>query len=185
MKLKHIYFIFRQGCYLLKKKYNDFLFKKKLMLEKNIFIGPNVTIDTEYPWLISIGKNCYLTKGVVILTHDASIKLHTGYSKLGKVTIGENTFVGMNSIILPNVSIGDNCIIGAGSVVTHNIPNYCVATGNPAKVISSTLEVVNKHKQKMSLSPKYEAGWTIRTGITTKKKDIMNEELKESIGYII
>lgn len=50
--------------------------------------------------------------------------------------IGEGTFVGMHSTILPNVTIGKGCVIGAGSVVTHDVPDYSIVAGSPARVIS-------------------------------------------------
>jgi len=185
MKTKIHFGIFSMIFYFLKKRANDLILKNKLMFEKNVFVGLNVVLDPEYPWLISIGKNSRLAKGVVILAHDGSTKLHTGYSKIGRVVIGEDTFIGINSIILPHVNIGNNVIIGAGSVVTSDIPDNCVAAGNPAKVICSTSEIIEKHKQKMLLSPIYENGWTSRTGITEKQKEKMNEDLKQTMGYII
>jgi acetyltransferase-like isoleucine patch superfamily enzyme len=54
----------------------------------------------------------------------------TGYSKLGKGSV-----LYSNAVILPNVTVGENCVIGAGSVVTKDIPDNCVAWGNPAKVV--------------------------------------------------
>lgn len=50
-------------------------------------------------------------------------------------TIGKNVNVGANVCIIGNISIGDNVIIGAGSVVINDIPSFCIAAGNPAKVI--------------------------------------------------
>ena len=55
--------------------------------------------------------------------------------KKNGVVIGEYTLVGMNSIILKGVHIGNHCVIGAGSVVVSDIPNDCVAAGNPCKII--------------------------------------------------
>ena len=52
------------------------------------------------------------------------------------VRIGPGTFIGMHSVILPNVTIGRGCVIGAGSVVRSSIPDYCTAAGAPARVIS-------------------------------------------------
>ena len=69
------------------------------------------------------------------MCHDASTKRVLGYTKIGRVTIGNNVFIGANTIILPNLRIGDDCVIGANSVVTHDIPDYSVAVGAPAKVI--------------------------------------------------
>ena len=51
------------------------------------------------------------------------------------VSIGNNVWIGMNSIVMRGVTIGDNTIIGANSVVTKDIPANCIAAGNPCKVI--------------------------------------------------
>ena len=51
------------------------------------------------------------------------------------VKIGDNVWIGMNSIIMRGVTIGDNSIIGAGSIVTKNIPSNVIAAGSPCKVI--------------------------------------------------
>lgn len=62
----------------------------------------------------------------------------------GKVVIGDNVFVGMNSIICRNVNIGNNVIIGAGSVVTKNCDANSIYAGNPAKKIGSVEEFIEK-----------------------------------------
>lgn len=85
-----------------------------------------VTIDTTRPWLIEIGKDVQITKGVKILTHGYDWStLKAVYGEIcgssGKVVIGDNCFIGMNSIILKNTVIGNNCIIGAGSVLTGKV----------------------------------------------------------------
>ncbi|MFM0505051.1 acyltransferase [Paraburkholderia caffeinilytica] len=51
------------------------------------------------------------------------------------VRIGQGTFIGAHSVILPDVEIGRGCVIGAGSVVSHSLPDYCVAAGSPARVL--------------------------------------------------
>lgn len=56
------------------------------------------------------------------------------------VEIGDNCWIGGNTVILPGVHIGDNCVIGAGSVVTKDIPDWSVAAGNPCKVIRKITE---------------------------------------------
>jgi maltose O-acetyltransferase len=59
----------------------------------------------------------------------------------GKViTIGDNVWIGGSSVICPGVNIGNNVVIGAGSVVTKDIPDWCVAAGNPCKVIRMITE---------------------------------------------
>lgn len=56
------------------------------------------------------------------------------------VTIGDNVFVGCNSIILKGTEIGDNCVVGAGSVVSGKFPANVVIAGNPAKVIREVIQ---------------------------------------------
>ena len=53
------------------------------------------------------------------------------------VSIGEGSYIGINTVIVGNVKIGKHCIVGANSVVTRNIPDYCLAVGSPAKVIKT------------------------------------------------
>ncbi len=61
------------------------------------------------------------------------------YSK-GPVVIGKYVSIGEGCAIMPGVTIGDHAVIGANSVVTKDIPPYCVAAGNPAKVIKNMSE---------------------------------------------
>lgn len=102
-----------------------------------------VLIDITRPWLIDIGKNVQITRDVKILTHGydwATLKAVYGEinGSSGKVTIGDNCFIGMNTVILKGTKIGDNVIIGAGSVVTGGeYPSNSVIAGNPARVICS------------------------------------------------
>ena len=79
---------------------------------------------------------------VVILTHthkiaDITIPMGLQGSEVKPVTIGNDVWIGMRSIIMPGVTIGEGAVIGAGSVVTKNIPPYSIAVGTPAKVIKT------------------------------------------------
>lgn len=109
--------------------------------EHTIFYNPGKTvIDTSRPALLKIGDYCKITSGVIILTHDYSRSvLRRAYGDIigegRKTIIGDNVFIGMNSIILMGTKIGSNVIIGAGSVVSGNIPDNVVIAGNPAKKI--------------------------------------------------
>lgn len=114
-----------------------------------IYNPRNTIIDEQYPWLISIGNNVRITDGCRILSHgfDWSVaKTFYGHvlGVANRIIIGNNVFIGMNTIVLGNVTIGDNVIIGAGTIVNKDIPNNCVAVGNPVKVISSLDEYYKK-----------------------------------------
>lgn len=49
--------------------------------------------------------------------------------------VGHDVWIGHNATIMPGVKIGSGAIIGAGAIVTKNVPDYCIAAGNPAKII--------------------------------------------------
>ncbi len=120
-------------------------------------VGENVdilssSIDMGEPYLLHIGNNVTIT-GVKILTHDASLKKNIGYSKTGKVHIGNEVFIGWGSIILPNTVIGNRVIIGAGCVVARDIPSNSVVIGNPCKIICSYDEYVQKNRKLMEEYP--------------------------------
>lgn len=107
-----------------------------------IYSPKNSLIDVTRPWMIEIGDDVKITHGVIILTHGFDWSVLKGVygdvlGSCGKVTIGNNVFIGMNSVILKGVTIGNNVIIGAGSLVNKDIPDNCVVAGNPAKVIMS------------------------------------------------
>jgi maltose O-acetyltransferase len=106
---------------------------------------------------IYIGKNCVLT-GCIILAHDASTNKYLGLkygepSITQKVFIEDDCFIGYRSIILMGVRIGKGSIVGAGAVVTHDVPSNSVVAGNPAKVICSVGELVQKRVQQIVKNP--------------------------------
>ena len=109
-------------------------------------IGNNcrIYIDTfgSEPYLVKIGNHCTITNGVKFITHDGGCWIFReeipDLNKFGKIEIEDNCFIGLDSIIMPNVKIGRNSIIGAGAVVTKDVPPESIAIGIPARVIGST-----------------------------------------------
>ena len=117
------------------------------------FIDPKTTlVDETRPWMISIGKSCCITAGVTILTHDygwSVLKAVYGdvIGSVGKVSIGDNVYIGMHSTILGGgVNIGNNVIIGANTLVSKDIPDNVVVAGNPARVVRSLEDYYHKRK---------------------------------------
>ena len=135
--------------------YINFLKSKGAAIGVGVKIfSPNHTfIDELFPFMLSIGDNVNITSGVHILNHDYSwavlkSKYNTVLGGVGSVSIGNNVFIGVNSIILMNSEIGDNVIVGAGSVVHGKIPSNCVVAGSPAKVVCSIEEFFEKRKKR-------------------------------------
>lgn len=112
------------------------------------------------PYLVEIRNHVEITSGCQFVTHDGAVwtlRVEPELAKIdkfGKITVGNNVFIGINSTILPGVTIGDNCIVGAGSLVTKDIPSGEVWGGVPAHFIS-TLE---EYRRKAILRADYTKG---------------------------
>jgi acetyltransferase-like isoleucine patch superfamily enzyme len=129
--------------------------------------------------LIELGDNVVIAKKTKLITHEGAVTVfhreNPHLDLFGRITIGNNTFIGMNCIILPKTKIGNNCIIGAGAVVRGNIPDNSVVIGNPAKVIMST----EQYRQKVFSNPSlYEYKKLSEEG----KKKILLEKLMNNNG---
>ncbi len=61
--------------------------------------------------------------------------LNEKYTRRAPIVIGDDCFIGMNSIILKGTTLGNNVIVGAGSVVHGSFPDNCIIAGNPAKIV--------------------------------------------------
>ena len=155
-----------------------------LQVGKNFKRLNGVILDPSHCWLIEIGDNVTMAPRVHILCHDASTKSFLNYTKIGRVTIGNNVFLGAESVVLPGVHIGDNVIIGANSTVTHDIPEHSVALGSPARVICSLEDYISKERSCMENAPCYGEDYTLRGNVSIEKRLQQKSELDGKIGYI-
>ena len=143
-----------------------------------------VILDPSHCWLIEIGDDVTLAPRVHILGHDASTKKFLGYTKIGRVSIGDNVFIGAESVVLPGVTIGNNVIVGANSTVTHNVPDNTVVAGSPARVLCTLDEYLNKERNQMESAPVYGEDFTLRQNVSMEKRAQQKAELDGKIGYI-
>ena len=148
--------------------YISFLRKKGVEIGNGCVIySPNHTeIDIQRPHMLKIGNYVKITSGVTILTHDYSRSVLCNMRQYGNVgeaantVIGNNVFVGINSIILMGAHIGNNTIVGAGSVVSGEFEDNVVIAGNPAKVVCSLESFYEKRKSKeISAAKEYVTLW--------------------------
>ncbi|GAB4338076.1 MAG: hypothetical protein Kow0089_09750 [Desulfobulbaceae bacterium] len=116
-------------------------FTSRVFYHKNIMVGNwcppgmNSACYIQARNGIVIGHNFRMGPGCGLISagHDPSD--YDRHEPADPIVIGDNVWVGMNSVILPGVRIGSNVIIGAGSVVTSDIPSDSIAAGNPCRVI--------------------------------------------------
>lgn len=129
-----------------KETLNKYLRKKGMTIGKGSKTASQ--LKTAEPYLITIGDNVTISHGVDFITHDNSVCKIFGVSHdlYGKITIGNNCFIGAHAIVMYGCSIADNVIVGAGSVVTKSITkSNVIVAGNPAKIIGTW----DKYEQKV------------------------------------
>lgn len=146
--------------------------RRNVKIGKATYLSPNTVIESN----VVIGKYCSFAPNLYIAPGEHYTNLATThpflfdpmwrkklglvekdyyYKKIGKydlmTTIGNDVWIGLNSIIMRGVSIGDGAVIAAGSVVTKDVPPYAIVGGVPAKIIKyrfsdkTISKIINSH----------------------------------------
>lgn len=126
--------------------YNSAFIFGDVKVGKNVWIGPYTILDGSAGELI-IGDGCSIASGTHIYTHDTVLATLSGgqHPKIsGDVSIGENTYIGSQTIINVGVSIGSQCVVAANSFVNKSMPTRTIFGGTPAVQIGS---VIVKHDE--------------------------------------
>lgn len=151
---------------------------------KNFCFYSDYAIDSNLPWLIEVGDNVTFSSDVRILGHDASTVLTGVGTKIGRVIIGNNVFIGAGSVVLCNTRIGDDVIIGANSLVSKDLPSNGVYAGNPAKFICTFEEYKQKHLNNLKTHKFFDSiEWDKWKDATPKEWDEMKKDLEDTFGY--
>ncbi|MBR9855646.1 MAG: acyltransferase [Algicola sp.] len=125
--------------------------------KEGVKFGKNCVFRTRFfgtePYLIEIGDNFATAPNVHFITHDGGLHVIRNLKKeyrnidlIKKIVIGNNVFIGLNTMILPGSVIGDNIVVGAGSIVKGVLESNSVYAGSPAKLICSIEEYFEKNK---------------------------------------
>jgi len=160
------------------------LVSRGLVVGGGLKVMEGVSIDWSHCWHIVIGDDVTLAPGVRLIAHDASTKHPLGYTRIGKIDIGDRVFIGAGSIVLPGVQIGSDVVIGAGSVVSRDVPGGTVACGCPAVVITSTEEFLTRRRLEMDSVARFGEEYTMRMNVSPAMREEMNHKMTGRIGYV-
>ena len=146
----------------------------------NVWLPASTWIDTSYCFLISIGDDCGFGEECLILAHDAQMDEFLDAARVGRVIVHQSCHIGARCIILPGVEIGPRTVVGAGSIISKSLPADSVCAGNPARVLCSLDEYLEKHRQRMATSPTFSYAVTL----SPEERATMARALLQSDGYI-
>lgn len=141
IKILLSWFLHSMAFFSIHSGFSIFLQKKRgVKIGKNCHFCPYVQIDLIYPHLVIIEDNVTLGSNVMLFAHmnptaNAFFKKGDFPRKTGSVIIKHGAVVNPGAIVMAGVTIGENSIISPGSVVNQDIPDHCIAVGNPARVI--------------------------------------------------
>lgn len=117
--------------------YDSAVIMGDVVLGKNVWIGPFCVIEAINA-TIEIGDFCNISSAVHIYSHDSiNSVLTSGRAafRKGMVKIGNNTYIGSQSVIASGVTIGAYCVIGANTFVNKDVEDYSIVVGSPGKKI--------------------------------------------------
>lgn len=161
----------------------SYYIKRGMKVGKNFNRQSGTRFDPANCWLITIGDDVNIANNVRILAHDFSACKYNEYFRLGRVIIGDRSFIGANVTILTNVHIGKDVIISAGSVVSKDIPDNSVAAGNPAEITGRTSDFVAWELFQISKSEKvFDLSYSYLGKITPEKKVELLDYLEHHPG---
>jgi len=140
----------RKVSFMLRETRNNYYRFMGVKIGKNVFISRGAWLDTQDGKII-IEDGVRITNGCKVLSHDYSLRVMDKDPLIAKTIIGENSFIGMNAIILPGIKIGKKCIIGAGCVVSEDIEDYSILVGAKNRVIKKRNSLTGKWEKIDSL----------------------------------
>jgi acetyltransferase-like isoleucine patch superfamily enzyme len=115
--------------------YDSALVLGDVAVGRNTWIGPGVVLDGSGG--LSIGSNCSISAGVQIYSHDSIRWALSGGSaeyEYAATSIGDNSYIGPQTVVAKGVRIGNGCLVGACSLVMSDIPDGAIAFGTPCRL---------------------------------------------------
>lgn len=107
-----------------------------VQIGQDVFIGLGVILESEYPWMVSIGEHVTISVRSVVIAHFKGTARKAKLNREPSVRIESNVFIGPGVIILPNVTIGEGAVVAAGSIVNQSVPPMTMVQGNPARPVA-------------------------------------------------
>ncbi len=151
----------------------------------DVHLPASTWIDASHCFLISIGDHCGFGEEVHILAHDAQMDEFLDAGRIGRVIIYESSHIGARTVILPGVEIGPRTIVGANSVVSRTLPPDTVCAGNPARVICTLGEYLERHRTRIAAAPTFPYDEYSIQHLTPERRRALIAAVQAGDAYIV
>lgn len=129
--------------------------RRGMRIGAGVELPASTWVDAPHAYLISIGDRCTFGEECLLLAHDAQMDEFLDAGRIGRITIHEDSRIGHRCTVLPGVEVGPRTVVLPHSVVGKTLPPDTVCSGNPARVVSSLGEWLEKQRAEQGTLP----GW--------------------------
>jgi len=158
-----------------------------IKIGKDVFIDRTAILDRQFGKHITLCDGAAITHKALLLCHDRSSKGRIAATWIAPIYVGENAFIGANSILLPGTRIGKDAIVAAGAVVSGNVEPGVIVAGVPAKPIGRVEDLDRKRLENMKKMKLFD--WKIIYNKSAKiRNSIDNDQLlavEKDGGYFV
>jgi maltose O-acetyltransferase len=152
---------------------------------EDVLLPASTWIDACHCHLIHIGDHTGFGEQCLILAHDAQMDEFLDAARIGRIRIFESCHIGACTVILPGVDVGPRTIVGSNSVVAKSLPPDTVCAGNPAKVICSLDEYLDRHREQIRNLPNFRYDdYDIRSLSPERRKEMVRA-VASADAYIV
>lgn len=152
---------------------------------EDVWLPPSTWIDTAHCHLISIGDHTGFGEECMILAHDAQMDEFLDAARIGRVIIHESCHIGARCVVLPGVELGPRTIVGTCSVISKSLPADSVCAGNPAKVLCSLDEYLERHRERLVELPNFSYELYDTRALTPERRAELVRAVARQDAYIV
>ena len=152
---------------------------------EDVWLPASTWIDTSHCHLIRIESHTGFGEQCMILAHDAQMDEFLDAARIGRVWIRESCHIGSRTVVLPGVEVGPRTIVGSNSVITRSLPPDTVCAGNPAKVICSLDEYLERHRERLRKLPNFPYQEYDVRALTDERRAELVRAVTQDDAYIV
>jgi len=152
---------------------------------EDVWLPSSTWIDTAHCHLISIGDHTGFGEECMILAHDAQMDEFLDAARIGRVIIHESCHIGARCVVLPGVELGPRTIVGACSVISKSLPADSVCAGNPAKLLCSLDEYLERHRERLVELPNFSYEHYDTRALTPERRAELVRAVARQDAYIV